>query len=226
MMTFNATMSRRIWCGMAWLSVAASTCWGQKASNWRVYKLADRLPESACISVTVSPQGRVLARHFNLPIVTELDGYTVRTIPSPEVGRSRVYQSPGGQLWAAVPEGLQEFAEGAWVLHRVPEIANEIRSTAFGGTDPVPLWPVRQGLVLLLLPNRLVEFNSEDPAHPRTKLLREADRTYLGGFSSLAPAKDGGLWIAGAGWPRFRGLLETSRPKRPGRNIERRSRCG
>ena len=180
------------------LLVVAATCWGQKASNWRVYKLADRLPESACISVTVSPQGRVLARHFNQPIVTELDGYTVRTIPSPEIGKSRVYQSPGGQLWAVVPEGLQEFVEGAWELHQVPEIAGGIRSAAFGITDPVPLWPVRQGLVLVLLSDRLLEFNSEDPAHPHTQLLREARQTRLGSFISLTPARDGGLWIAGA----------------------------
>src|SRR5215813_12152173 len=99
----------------------------QKASNWRIYKLADRLPESACISVTVSPQGKVLARHFALPIVTELDGYSVRTIPSPEIGKSRVYQSPGGQLWAVVPEGLQEFMHGGWLLHRVPELVGEAR---------------------------------------------------------------------------------------------------
>src|SRR5215831_5666106 len=83
-----------------------STGWAQKASNWRVYKLADGLPESACISVTVSPQGKVYVRHFALPVVSELDGYTVRSIPASEIGRSRVYQSPGGQLWGVVPEGL------------------------------------------------------------------------------------------------------------------------
>src|SRR5579862_2221454 len=128
--------------------------WGQKASNWRVYKLADRLPESACISVTLSPQGKVLARHFAVPFISELDGYSVRTIPSPEIGRSRVYQSPGGQLWAVVPEGLQEFKDGAWLLHRVPEITGETRGGSSRVIDPIPLWPVRQGLVLLLLPDR------------------------------------------------------------------------
>ena len=32
----------------------AGTCCGQKAANFRAYKLGDGLPESACISVTVS----------------------------------------------------------------------------------------------------------------------------------------------------------------------------
>jgi signal transduction histidine kinase/ligand-binding sensor domain-containing protein len=190
----------RRWLLFCWVFLALiASCWGQKASNWRIYKLADRLPESACISVTVSPQGKVLARHFALPIVTELDGYSVRTIPSPEIGKSRVYQSPGGQLWAVVPEGLQEFREGAWVLHRIPELAGAPRSGSSRVIDPVPLWPVRQGLVLLLLPDRLLEYNSEDAEHPQTILLREAGKTGIGTFSSLTPARDGGLWIAGAG---------------------------
>lgn len=181
----------------------------QKASNWRVYKLADRLPESACISVTLSPQGKVLARHFALPVISELDGYSVRTIPSPEVGRSRVYQSPGGQLWAVVPEGLQEFKEGAWLLHRVPEIMGETRGGTSRVIDPIPLWPVRQGLVLLLLPDRLLEYNCEDPERPQVRILHEAKRTRLESFSGLAPSRDGGLWIAGA-----RGLARVPGPVR------------
>ena len=154
-----------------------------------------------------------MARHFNLPVVTELDGYNVSTIPSPEIGKSRVYQSPAGQLWAVVPEGLQEFVEGSWVLHRLPDIAGETHSSS-RVIDPIPLWPVRQGLVLLLLPSRLLEFNSEDPAHPQTKLLRKAAATRIEGFSSLAPSRDGGLWIAGsAGLTRIPGPIRNLKPE-------------
>jgi signal transduction histidine kinase len=187
----------------------ARTCWGQKGSNWRVYKLADQLPESASISVTVSPQGKVLVRHFTLPTVSELDGYNVRTIPSPEIGRSRVYQSPGGQLWAVVPNGLQEFRDGSWVLHPVPELAGVTHGGSSRIIDPIPLWPVRQGLVLLLLPDRLLEYSCEDPEHPRTKLLGDAKRTRIESFSAFAPARDGGLWIAGG-----RGLAKVPGPVR------------
>ena len=191
------------------LGPAVGTCWAQKASNWRVYKLSDRLPESACISVTLSPQGKVLVRHFALPLLSELDGYTVRTIPSPEVGRSRVYQSPGGQLWTVVPEGLQEFRDGAWVLHRVAAIEGETRGGSSRVIDPIPLWPVRQGLVLLLLPERLLEYNSEDPDRPQTRTLHEAAHTRLERFYGLAPSRDGGLWVAGA-----RGLAKVPGPIR------------
>lgn len=191
-------MCRYRWFLLSMVLVAlAGRSWAQKASNWRVYKLADGLPESASISVTISPQGKVLARHFNLPIITELDGYSVRTIPSPEIGKGRVYQSPGGQLWTVVPQGLQEFKDGVWVLHRVSEIAGEIRGGSSRIIDPIPLWPVRQGLVLLLLPDCLLEYNAEDPEHPQTKVLLAAKRTRLQSFSGLTAARDGGLWIAG-----------------------------
>jgi len=186
----------------------------QKASNWRVYKLSDRLAESACISVTLSPQGKVLVRHFALPVLSELDGYVVRSIPSPEVGRSRVYQSPGGQLWAVVPEGLQEFKDGSWLLHRVAALENETRGGAARVIDPVPLWPVRQGLVLLLLPGQLLEYNSEDPDHPQTKVLRQAGRTSIESFISLAPSRDGGLWIGGGkGLAKVPGPIRNLKPE-------------
>lgn len=185
----------------------ADTCWGQRASNWRVYKMADGLPESACVSVAVSPQGKILAKHPNRPSFSELDGYAVTVLPSPDLGPNRVYASPAGQLWAATTEGLREFKDGAWVVHSVPEIAAEFR-----GGQPmraVPLCPVRQSVVLFLLSDRLLEFNSEQPGSPRTTLLRAAAQTRLEKFSSLALARDGGLWIAG-----LRGLAKVPGPAR------------
>jgi len=185
----------------------AETCWGQRASNWRVYKMADGLPESACVSVTVGQQGKILAKHLNRPSVSELDGYSVNVIPSPDLGPNRIYASPAGQLWAVTTEGLREFKDGTWVVHVVPEIAAEFR----GGQAmrPVPLCPVRQGVVLFLLPDRLMEFNVEQPGSPRVSLLRPASQTALEKFSGLTVARDGGLWIAGA-----RGLAKVQGPAR------------
>lgn len=203
-------MFRHQWLSVSMLTLAlASAAWAQKASNWRVYKLADHLPESACISVTVSPQGKVLVRHFAVPFVSELDGYNVRTMPSPGVGRSRVYQSPGGQLWEVVPNGLQEFSEGDWVFHHVAELEGETHTGFSRVIDPIPLWPVRQGLVLLLLPDRLLEYNCEDPQHPQIRLLRQASQTRVGAFSAFTPARDGGFWISAE-----RGLAKVPGPVR------------
>jgi signal transduction histidine kinase len=187
--------------------VRVETGWSQRASNWRTYRMADGLPESGCVAVTIAPQGKILVKHLSSASVSELDGYNVNVIPAPEVVGSRVYESAGGQLWTVVAQGLQEFKDGSWVLHRVPEIA-----TAFHvGIDPIPLCPVRHGLVIFLLTDRLMEFNSEDPDHPRTKVLHTVSQTRLEKFSSmtLPITRDGGLWIAGG-----RGLAQVPGPVR------------
>ena len=200
-----------LYLGMAILA-SAELGWGQKASNWRVYKLADGLPESACFSITASSQDKVVVRHLNLPFVSELDGYTIISKPALEIGKNRVYQSPGGQLWTAVPEGLREFKEGNWVFHPIPEIATEPHLNRV--LDPVPLYPVKQGLVFFLLSDRLCAFNSETPDRPKTLLLRRVDQTGLGPFSGMTPAGDGGLWIVGRfGAAKIPGPLRTLNPQ-------------
>jgi len=189
----------------------AETGWSQPASNWRVYRMADGLPESACVSVTVSPQGRILAKHLNLQSFSELDGYGVDVLPSPGLGPNRIHASPAGQLWSVTTEGLRELKDGAWVTHSVPEIAAEFR----GGQAmrAVPLCPVRQGVVLLLLPDRLMEYNTEQPDNPRVTLLRTAAETQLEKFSSFTLARDGGLWIAGwRGLAKVRGSARNLKP--------------
>src|SRR5438552_3454248 len=188
-------MSRTGWIvflGAAFVTLAGTTM-GQRPPNWRVYKLPDGLPESACISVSISSQGKVVANHLSVSSITKLDGYTVTVLPSPQ-GRGRVYESPGGQLWTVAPEGLEELKEDNWVLHRLPEIAGRAPNSRF--SDPVPLCPVRQGLVLFLLPDRLMEFNATLPDGPQTRVLRNSSQTELESLARLTPSRDGGLWIA------------------------------
>ena len=195
------------------LVVLPERIWGQRFSTWpvnsRVYRAVDGLPESACICVTLSPQARVVVRHLKSASISRLDGYTITVIPSPGAGNSRVYESPAGQLWTVVGEGLQEFRNGNWVLHSVPEVTMELRTHVARVIDPVPLCPSRLGVVLFLLPDRLVEFNAEDSDRPRTESLLTAAETRLERFSGMALARDGGLWIAGA-----RGLAKLAGPVR------------
>ena len=171
--------------------------------------MADGLPESACSSVSLAPQGKVLTRHLKSGSVSELDGYTITVIPAPSAGIGRVYQSPGGQLWAVVAEGLQEFKHGEWILHPVPEIAADFRARLPRAIDPIPLCPARQGVVIFLLPDRLLQFNAEDPDNPRTEVLLTAAQTRLERFSNMTLSHDSGLWIAGA-----RGLVKVPGPAR------------
>ncbi len=175
----------------------AGPTWAQKASTWYRYNLADGLPESACVSVSAAQQGRVLVRHSTQPFISELDGYGINPVPAPENAIGRVYESPGGQLWTAVPEGLQEFKDGAWVLHPVSEIAAQFPPGRRNTDISIPLYPARQGRVLFLLPDRLMEFNSDDPEHPA--VLRIASQTILQRFSGMTLSRDGGLWVSGTG---------------------------
>ena len=62
------------------------------------------------ISVAVGANGKILAKHFSLPAVSELDGYGVSVISAPELGRNRIYESPGGQLWTVTPTQVWPFA--------------------------------------------------------------------------------------------------------------------
>ena len=172
--------------------------------------MSNGLPSPVCSSVTIAPRGKVLVTHPGIPVITELDGYSVKHIAAPSPLKNRVYESPAGQLWTVVPEGLLDFRSGAWSLHELPEIASESKAGRFGPPDPVPLDPVRQGRVLFLLPDRLAEFDCTDPNHPRTTVLRMARQTALGSFTGMCPARgyggEGGLWVGGThGLARARG---------------------
>src|SRR5689334_1864459 len=72
------------------LLASAGVVSAQKASNWRVYKAADGMPESACSALYFSPQGKILARHLNVPFLSELDGFRVNVYPGPQIGKGRV----------------------------------------------------------------------------------------------------------------------------------------
>src|SRR5436305_1770966 len=102
----------------------APAAWCQRYSDWRIYHASDGLPESSCVSVSVSGNGKVLVKHFNTDSVSELDGYSITPFSAPEVGRNRIYGTSGGQLWTVTSEGLEELRDGKWVLHGIPEIAN------------------------------------------------------------------------------------------------------
>jgi signal transduction histidine kinase len=174
----------------AWLALAQTSS-GQRPSNWRVYKAADGLPQSASISVTVSQAGKVLVKHIDPPSVSELDGYAIKTYGLPEVSGGRAYRSPSGQIWTTAMGGLLEFRARAWVAYPLPEL------TSLHAV--VPFYPIKHGCVLVLPSDRLLEFNFEDPEHPITVTLRAAAQTQLKKFSQMSPARDGGLWISGAG---------------------------
>ncbi len=162
----------------------------QSASYWRVYKVDDGMHQSACVSVSVMPNGKALVLHRNRAFVSELDGYNVKSISLPEPA-GNISEGPGGRVWATVQYGLiQEIKQDDWVAHPFPEIAVEFGTRA-------PIYPVRQGHVLFLREDRLMDFNVENPDHPKIQVLLRSDQTRLGKFRDMVAARNGGLWIAG-----------------------------
>jgi signal transduction histidine kinase len=194
--------------GIGYMALGQAS-WGQRFGNWRPFRLGDGLPESACSAVTISPQGKVLVRHVRSPMMSELDGYAIEVVPAPDRAAGRIYQSPAGQLWCVSPDGLKEAREGGWFSHNVPEIAAQIRAADPANLSAVPLFPIRQGLVLFLLPDRLAQFSSEHPV-AKIDVLRRVDQTGLRKFSGMTTAPDGGLWISGE-----QGLARIANPRAP-----------
>lgn len=178
----------------------------QSTNRWRVFTRADGLAENGCLSVTLGAGGNILVRHLKSTEVSVLDGYDVNTVPGPGASRHRVYESPGGQLWSASPEGLREFRDGQWVSYRISEIAQFFQS---GITHEIGLLPVRQGRVLILLPDLLLQFAAEDPEQPRLDVLRRVQQSTLGRFEKMVSTSDGILWLVGT-----RGSEHSSEPVR------------
>ena len=185
----------------------------QRYSDLRIYRHADGLAESPCVAVSVGVNGKVLVKHLNAESVSELDGYSVTPYASPEEGRNRVYESTGGQFWTVISEGLREFRDGEWQVHPIPEIASQFRGIITPAIPSVPLHVIKQGRVLVLLPDQLIEFNVENPDEPLTTVLRTASQTGLKQFLGMTVARDGSLWIAGSrGLAHASGLVRNLKP--------------
>ena len=190
----------------------AETGWGQSATHWSSYKIADGLSEPVFNSVSFTPQGKLIATSLNVPRASKLDGYSVSNFPAPAGNSGRICESPGGQCWALVPQGLMELKNDAWLLHPVSEIAAAYRSSSPRPGCAPPFFPIRQGCVLFLLPDGLGEFSEENPDEPRTIIMRAAAQTQIGSFIGMTLSREGGLWIGGT-----RGL---ARVTGPARNLE------
>jgi len=169
----------------------------QRYSDWRIYRAPDGMAESACVSVTVGVNEKVITKHINADSISELDGYSIKSFDSPEIGRNRVYESSGGQLWTVSAEGLQEYRDGAWRLHPIPEIAKLFRGLASPALPLVPMHIIKQNRLLILLPDQLIEFNIENPDAPHTIVLQSASQTGLQKFLGMTIARDGSVWVSG-----------------------------
>ncbi|MGB9606795.1 MAG: hypothetical protein ACPL88_13040, partial [Bryobacteraceae bacterium] len=85
-------------------------------AEWRAWQVSDGLRESYTPVVTLDPAGRVIARHGQVGSFSLLDGYRVRSLPSPG-GSAKIHGTREGVLWVLGQAGLREFREGRWFDH-------------------------------------------------------------------------------------------------------------
>lgn len=181
----------------AFLTLAPAAL-AQRYSDWRIFRAADGMSENPCVSVTVGPSEKIFAKHINTDSISELNGFAITTFPSPEVGRNRVYGSSGGQLWTVTSTGVAEFVLGHWIVHPIAEIARLNNSLAPLVAATIPIQVIRQGRVLVLLPDQLLLLNAEDINKPVITVLQLANHTGLQKFIGMCVARDNTLWISGA----------------------------
>ena len=165
---------RAMFLGCVALLAALSPAGAAPTTNhWRAFTKADGLLENSCISLTIGASGNILVRHAKSPVISIFDGYEFTSIPGPGTNRGRIYESPGGQLWTVTTEGLLEFREGEWTPHPVPQIAAHFRA---GQTNEVRLQPIRQGRVLIFLPETLLQLDASDPDHAQIEALTQTNQ--------------------------------------------------
>ena len=174
---------------------------GEKISNWRLFNAADGLRESKSTAVTISQsitsRGRIWVTHGDAGWMTRFNGWQTTNFPTLDTAASRIYEGKSGQTWTIYWGGLQEFSQGRWISYPIPEVEKEFRANAaLRPARPLSLWPIEHNRVLLLLPDRLLEFNAN---LNQTVVWRLASQTRLGKFSEMVSSRDDGLWIAGAG---------------------------
>lgn len=144
-------------------------------------------------SITISPQGHVIGKSGDGTKVFVLDGYNVRQIGVPEEGPFRVYESRSGQLWTLASDGLALYHGGSWTMHPIADVRHEIMRNPIRQRQ-IALLPAEVNRVLILLPDRLLEY---DASTGIAGVLKEAPATSLGSFIEMSEGLDGSLWVSG-----------------------------
>jgi signal transduction histidine kinase len=190
-------------CLLGWQHLAHA----QNTSRWRVFRGADGLGEAFCTTVTMSPRTNLWVSHFQNGFLTAYDGYVMRKVPAPGIGPFRIHETSDGQIWTVAPEGIQEYRDEKWIRYLIPEIRALGPTNSLLQTRQISLFPYKRGHVLICFPENLAEFSNENA--PKTTFLKTSSETKLERFSEMVPARDGGVWIAGAkGLGRIKGSIQ------------------
>jgi signal transduction histidine kinase/ligand-binding sensor domain-containing protein len=165
-----------------------------KAGCWRIYTAGEGFSDSSFRAITVAENGVILAVNSSSSGVCKFDGYDAMSVSLPAGATGHVYQSPAGQFWICWSGGLWTMKDGAWRRLDIPEISAAIRTNP---ESEIPLYPLRQNVVLCLLPERLIEIDAEPTRDVRLRTLRDNGQSRIGKFSALAVDGNDEMWIVG-----------------------------
>src|SRR6266567_2833718 len=185
------------------------------ASSWRFWSKADGLAESWVFGLSAGIDGRVVAKHGDVPSDTELDGYQVTGVPSRHgYGRLRSARgsefAPAKELWTFDTEGIlildrfgwhkypdsdiAEFAKAS-EMARVPYfIYSLVRYRTPARKDRMDVVPLDSGSGIIMFPGRLLEWNRKTGAK---RVIRIAAETALARFTDVEASPGGGYWVTG-----------------------------
>ena len=170
----------------ATLLALPGTSWGQKPSTWpvnaRVFRMADGLAESACISCHAGP-----AREGPRPAPQVRRHQPTRRLhrhvpPRPGHGQQAAFtRAPAASSGRSSPRASRSSGTTTGCSIRFRRSPPNSATASPRLIDPVPLCPVRQGVVLFLLPDRLLAIQRRRPrpsphrgaAHGRADAARE-----------------------------------------------------
>lgn len=195
---------------LAWLLSGRPVWLAAQSSGeiWRVWSAENGLAESTVRAVTVSPRGAVWARHGEVDAISLLEGFVVQRIPSPGGPSRRVYQSRAGMVWTTDNAGLLQLVEDQWRKHPLEPFRRAMESFSLRNIRQPPVLPTRQDRVLVLLPDRLLEYRATQRA---AETLLTSAETGLGSFLDMAADAGDGCWIGCEG-----GLLHLPDPSHRG----------
>jgi signal transduction histidine kinase len=203
------------WRGGAILMAALAGGWNPSGAcaedpRWRQFTAADGLLSGACVNVTAAANDDVVIRFAESDAVAVFDGYEFVTLPGPAGERRRVHESPGGQLWTVTTNGLREFRAGEWPLIPVAQIARHFRA----GGGEIPLLPIRQGRVLAVMPEGLLQVTQTGTNASQIESLAAAEALKIGPLTNLFAARNGSLVLVGrAGFARSRQPFRALQPE-------------
>ena len=196
MLTLRSNWQRLIlgpgWPGLL-LLLSTLLLQAQHGPGWRNFR-AEGLGDSIVTAISFSPRSNVWVRTAESDGLAMLDGFSVTNLPAPNNGSVRVYENRSRQLWSLSPRGLLEFSKGQWLTHPIEDVRRAMQDDGLRYLRQTSLLLTEHDKVLLLLSDRLGEYDNQKE---KWSVLKRVTETRLGRFHEMGFSHDGGVIVAG-----------------------------